>query len=239
MLTVHIGEGVKEIGSDAFANCKELTDVYCYAENVPNSFFPFYNSNVEYSTLYVPAASIENYKEAKYWKDFGTIKPIGESDVETKKCAAPTISYADGKLVYGCDTEGVHFSSTINSDDFNSFNTSEVSLVACYDIYVVAAKEGYIDSDVATAKLYWLPSSGNLEDTGITTLPMRGIAVQSASGVITISGLDTNEKVSFYGLDGKSLGSAKSIDGNVSFSAKQGSVVVAKIGKESVKIAVE
>ena len=40
-------------------------------------------------------------------------------------------------------------------------------------------------------------------------------------------------------LDGKALGSAKSIDGSVSFSAKQGTVVVAKIGKESVKIAVE
>ena len=32
-------------------------------------------------------------------------------------------------------------------------------------------------------------------------------------------------------LDGKALGSAKSIDGSVSFSAKQGTVVVAKIGK--------
>ena len=40
-------------------------------------------------------------------------------------------------------------------------------------------------------------------------------------------------------LDGKALGSAKSIDGSVSFSAKQGTVVVAKIGKESVKIIVE
>ena len=67
----------------------------------------------------------------------------------------------------------------------------------------------------------------------------RGIAIQSAGGFINISGLDNNEKVSFYGIDGKSLGSTRSIDGSVSFSAKQGSIVVAKIGKESVKIAVE
>ena len=68
---------------------------------------------------------------------------------------------------------------------------------------------------------------------------MRGIAIQSAGGFINISGLDNNEKVCFYGIDGKTLGSAKSIDGSVSFSAKQGTVVVANIGKESIKIVME
>ena len=70
-------------------------------------------------------------------------------------------------------------------------------------------------------------------------LPDRVISIQSASGFVNISGLNNNETVSFYALDGKALGTAKSIDGNVSFSAKQGTVVVARIGKESVKIAVE
>ena len=70
-------------------------------------------------------------------------------------------------------------------------------------------------------------------------LPDRVISIQSASGFVNISGLNNNETVSFYALDGKVLGTAKSIDGNVSFSAKQGTIVVARIGKESVKIAVE
>ena len=74
---------------------------------------------------------------------------------------------------------------------------------------------------------------------GIESAKERGIAIQSAGGFINISGLDNNETVSFYALDGKALGTAKSIDGNVSFSAKQGTIVVARIGKESVKIAVE
>ena len=74
---------------------------------------------------------------------------------------------------------------------------------------------------------------------GIESAKERGIAIQSAGGFINLSGLDNNETVSFYALDGKALGTAKSIDGNVSFSAKQGTVVVARIGKESVKIAVE
>ena len=74
---------------------------------------------------------------------------------------------------------------------------------------------------------------------GIESAKERGIAIQSVGGFINISGLDNNETVSFYALDGKALGTAKSIDGNVSFSAKQGSIVVARIGKESVKIAVK
>ena len=104
---------------------------------------------------------------------------------------------------------------------------------------VTAMKTGYENSHVATAKLYWLTSSGSLEGAGINNASMRGIAIQSAGGFINISGLDNNEKVSFYALDGKTLGTAKSIDGNVSFSAKKGSIVVTKIGKENVKIAVK
>ena len=68
---------------------------------------------------------------------------------------------------------------------------------------------------------------------------MRGIAIQSAGGFVTISGLDNNEKVSFYGIDGKALGSTTAINGTTSFAAQSGSVVVAKIGKESIKVSVK
>ena len=74
---------------------------------------------------------------------------------------------------------------------------------------------------------------------GVESVKDRVISIQSASGFVNISGINNNETVSFYALDGKALGTAKSIDGNVSFSAKQGTIVVARIGKESVKIAVE
>ena len=66
---------------------------------------------------------------------------------------------------------------------------------------------------------------------------MRGIAIQSAGGFINISGLNNNEKVSFYGIDGKMLGSVTAINGTTSFAAQSGSIVVAKIGKESAEIA--
>ena len=74
---------------------------------------------------------------------------------------------------------------------------------------------------------------------GIESVEARGIAIQSAGGFINISGLDNNETVSFYGIDGKALGSAKAMGGTATFAAQSGSIVVAKIGKESIKIAVE
>ena len=77
------------------------------------------------------------------------------------------------------------------------------------------------------------------ETVGIESVEARGIAIQSAGGFINISGLDNNEKVSFYGIDGNALGSATAINGTTSFAAQSGSIVVAKIGKESIKIAVK
>ena len=122
--------------------------------------------------------------------------------------------------------------------DVSKYYTNEISLAACYDISVTAMKTGYDNSDVATAKLYWLTSSGTL-DSSINAAKTRGVVIQSAAGFITISGLDSTEQVDFYASDGKSLGSAKAIGGTATFAAQSGSVVVAKIGKESVKIAVK
>ena len=75
--------------------------------------------------------------------------------------------------------------------------------------------------------------------TNINTAKTRGIVIQSAGGFITLSGLDTNERVDFFTVDGAALGSATATDGTATFSATSGTIVVAKIGKESVKIAVE
>ena len=75
--------------------------------------------------------------------------------------------------------------------------------------------------------------------TNINTAKTRGIVIQSAGGFITLSGLNTNERVDFFAIDGAALGSATATDGTATFSATSGTIVVAKIGKESVKIAVE
>jgi hypothetical protein len=53
----------------------------CEAINVPElAQQVFYNLPLASSTLYVPAESLEDYKLALQWKDFGTILPIEEDN---------------------------------------------------------------------------------------------------------------------------------------------------------------
>ena len=240
MTSVTIPNSVTSIGDFAFSYCSNLENLYCYAENL---FYIgvdiFKESYIKYATLHVPSSAISYYQTTEPWSGFGTIKALEGTDVETKKCETPSISFVDGKLTFSCATEGVEYVSEVTCSDVNKYYSNEINLAACYDIKVTAMKTGYDNSDLATAKLYWLTSSGSLEGAGINNVSMRGIAIQSAGGFINISGLDNNEEVSFYGIDGKSLGSATAINGTTSFAAQSGSVVVAKIGKESIKITVE
>lgn len=54
-----------------------MTDVYCYAKNVPRvTEYVFWLTNIKSSVLHVPAASIQQYKNHKEWGKFGKIVRI-------------------------------------------------------------------------------------------------------------------------------------------------------------------
>ena len=238
LTSITIPNSVQHIEKEAFAQCIILENVYCYAKEFSYiDWSIFSRSNIEFATLHVPSSALSYYQTTRPWSGFRTIKALEGTEAEAKKCEKPVISYANGELDFTCSTEGVEFASEIKCKDVNKFNTSKVSLSACYDISVTATKAGYDNSDVATAKLYWLPTADI--GTNINTAKTRGIVIQSAGGFITLSGLNTNERVDFFAIDGAALGSATATDGTATFSAKSGTIVIAKIGKESVKIAVE
>ena len=239
-----LGINVTHIRPQAFYNSH--IEEFTITGEEPPYLYPnvFDKQDLSKATLYVPESKTGYYQTTEPWSKFGKILTLsGDTPEGPQKCATPSISYSDGKLQFSCETEGAKCYYTLNNSDVKTGETlaesNNVNLSACYDITCYAKAEGFVNSDIATAKLYWLTSSGSLEGAGINNVSMRGIAIQSAGGFITISGLDNNETVCFYALDGKVLGTAKSIDGNVSFSAKQGTIVVARIGQESVKIAVK
>lgn len=82
LISITLPESVRYIYESAFSNCPELTDVYCHAEIVPSTNTnTFKGSYIEYATLHVPESSLEAYKSADIWKDFGEIKPIKKDAV--------------------------------------------------------------------------------------------------------------------------------------------------------------
>lgn len=75
------------LGSDVFWECGDLTNVTCYAKNVPSSggFDPGDMSfPVHQATLYVPAASVESYRNSMYWQDFGSIVALPQSTIKVE-----------------------------------------------------------------------------------------------------------------------------------------------------------
>ena len=79
LTSVTIPNSVTSIGEWAFEGCHELLDVYCYAENVPDTYsYAFIDSPVANATLHVPAASVESYKATKPWSSFGKIVALTE-----------------------------------------------------------------------------------------------------------------------------------------------------------------
>ena len=70
---------IRTISVNAFRNCKGITDVYCYAENVPNTQADAFDATpTEKATLHVPANAVKAYRTSWPWSDFKEIVAIGE-----------------------------------------------------------------------------------------------------------------------------------------------------------------
>lgn len=88
---------------------------------------------------------------------------------DRQKCATPTIAYDHGELVFSCETEGVTFVSEVTTSGAKGSEGARVSLTApMYTVTVVAKKEGYDDSEAATATIQW--GNGRPVFTGFTAV---------------------------------------------------------------------
>ena len=302
LTSVTIGSGIKTISENAFALCPELTDFYCYAENVPSTnSTAFKDSYIEYATLHVPDVSINLYKQETPWNTFKEIVPITvrtyiltymvddevyktyEMDYGTaitpepeptkegyifsgwsqipatmpaydvtvtgtftkilETCATPTISYTNGKLKFNCETEDVSYIYEITDSDIKIGYDTEVDLTVTYNITVYATKDGYQDSEAATATLCWIDvepqTEGIIDEDAIAEVKAMPVMIQSQGSTITIQGAAEGTPIAIYDIEGKQYGSA--IAGKVhatiiATSLRPGSVAIVKIGEKLVKV---
>ena len=163
--SVTLGNSVSSIGDNAFYNCWKLTDVYCYAENVPTTTTNAFNGvNTSNATLHVPASAYDDYKTTAPWSSFGTIVALEGQTIP--KCATPTITFTQGKLKFSCETEDVTFVSTITVGDAATHYDEEVPLSAVYKVRVIAKKSGHQDSDPATMDIDLMSLMGDANRDG-------------------------------------------------------------------------
>ena len=103
-----IGSGIKNIGQETFASCPELTDVYCYATDVPNTNTDaFKDSYIEYATLHVPVESVDAYKAAEPWKNFKEIVALTDDDPKPDATGISVVRNAEGNKAVIYDLNGV------------------------------------------------------------------------------------------------------------------------------------
>ena len=241
LTSITIPSSVTSLGYSCFYGCSGIETVY-FKGKVPKNTS---QSEIPITTIIkVPTEYLQDYKDAfdssyKYiygWDPDGT----GDGTKPVTQCATPSISYESGKLMFACETAGAKYHYTITDTDIKTDalnENGEVSLSAAYNISVYATADGYNASDKAEATLYWI--NANLENgTNINQVRTRGVVASAHDGIISLSGLDDGEVVKFFTADGKYLGSTVAANGAASYAVSE-SLVIAKVGKDSIKIAMK
>ena len=265
LTSITIPSSVTSLGNSCFDGCSGLTSItipssvtslgggcFMYCQNLETVYFEGKYCKSNYADLNIPTTSIikvpteylQGYKDS-FGSDYKYIlawnpDETGEDNKPVTQCSTPSVSYGEGKLMFACETTGAKYHYTITDTDIKSDALSEngeVSLSAAYNISVYATADGYKASDKAEATLYWI--NANLDNgTNINMVKTRGVVASTHDGIICLSGLDNGEVVKFYATDGKYLGSSVAANGAASFAVNE-SLVIAKVGKDSIKIAVK
>ena len=242
LTSITIPSSVTSLGQSCFLNCQNLETVYFEGKYCRSNYANLYIPTT--SIIKVPTEYLQGYKDS-FGPDYKYIyawnpDETGDDNKPVTQCSTPSISYESGQLMFACETTGAKYHYTITDTDIKSDALSEngeISLSAAYNISVYATADGYKASDKAEATLYWI--NANLDTgTNINMVKTRGVVAFAHDGIITLSGLDNDEVVKFYAADGKYLGSSVAANGAASFAVNE-SLVIAKVGKDSIKIAVK
>lgn len=242
LTSITIPSSVTSLGWSCFDGCSGLETVYFKGKYCRSNYVDL--DIPKTSIIKVPTEYLQGYKDS-FGPDYKYIyawnpDETGEDNKPVTQCSTPSVSYGEGKLMFACETTGAKYHYTITDTDIKSDALSEngeVSLAAAYNISVYATADGYKASDKAEATLYWI--NANLDNgTNINMVKTRGVVASAHDGIVTLSGLDNGEVVKFYATDGKYLGSSVAANGAASYAVNE-SLVIAKVGKDSMKIAVK
>ena len=208
LTSITIPSSVTSLGIYCFVLCSKLEKA-TFQGKIPNNTIRC--SLQSTCIIYVPKAYYQNYKDelsSRYSYIYVSKDSESGEEKPNEQCAVPFISYADGKLTFASSTPNAEYHYSITDSDIASdayCQDGTVKLSAAYNISVYATADGYKASDKATATLYWVEANLQNNPTNINQTATRGIIVTSNDGIVTLSGLNNDETVRFYTVDGKQL----------------------------------
>ena len=240
LTSVTIPYGIRSIYRLCFEGCSNLESLYL-DDNHWSDLDKDFSSIPTTCMIYVPTSTLHYIKneigpDYKYILAWESKEEGGDADKPDAQCATPSVFYESGELKFACKTSGAKYHYTVSDSDLATNALSEdgkVSLAAAYNISVYATADGYAASEKAEATLYWIKA--NLSTANINQAKARGIVASAHNGIVNISGLDNGEEVKFYAVDGKLVGSSSAVGGVASCSVSE-SMVIAKIGMETIKV---
>ena len=209
--------------------------------SIPDVFSNYTLSN---ATLYVPVGTIYDYKATSSWNRFSVIEE--DKGGNLGKCSHPTISYSNGQLKFDCETEGVEYHSSITDTDIKDYTAGVIDLSVTYNISVYATKEGYENSETATATLCWIDAEPWAEGTkeaedNVTEVKAMPVLIQAEGNIISVQGAAEGTEISVYNTAGIKLNSTIAKNGitTLNTTLPSGSTAIVKIGEKSVKVVVK
>lgn len=106
---------LRRICSGAYRHCRQVRDIYCFAEEPPVAEVGAFSSSVlQDATLHVPSAVLARYRKAASWQDVGSIVELTDAD------------YADAGYIRG----DVNDDGQIDVADYNLLRRYIVALPA-------------------------------------------------------------------------------------------------------------
>ena len=169
-----------------------------------------------------------------------SIRPVSAkvNDSPIQTCATPTISLKNGKLVFDCSTDGVSYISEIKCDDVAKYDTNNIQLNPSYNVSVIAKREAYNNSEMATATIIWATDDSDCTAMETIKIMSRPLLIKQCDEYITVECLNNNEKITICSINGSIITTSQAI-GNIArinISSLSGQTIILKVGNKSAKL---
>ena len=183
MTSVTIPASITHIETDAFSDCRSLTSVICKAVTPPCMddihifwWYNNYNNNNSYTTatLYVPAASLQAYRNTDYWNRFTNILPIEDYATDMPTITTELSIGAMTVTASGNGTVALMVDGVVVENPYDIPRTEQTQVMT---VTATAQEEGKLISDIAS-----------LEVTIPAILPLNTDNYLSMSDAATVRG---------------------------------------------------